>query len=162
MHYSKVHTVHRCASESMFVVFGPCCVCVLMFVHSPLHASDPSLHASCAVTTRTPSILQIWISPSHPLSPLHTPPLPPCKGRWRGPETPSRFLVVPWLHRATGPQGSGAQREWMGRWVTGAAWLGSPAALWPPLRGRTCGGSSEPLGGSIEHQAASVQASWLD
>lgn len=103
-------------------------VCVFMFVHSPLHASDPSLHASCAVTTRTPSILQTRNSPSHPLTPPRTPPLHPYRGQQRGPKTPSPFRVSLWLHRATGLERSEARWEWRGQWVMGAAWLGSPAA----------------------------------
>lgn len=109
------HTLYiKCISISMFVLvcyFWPLfCLSVFMFVQSPLHVSDPSLHASCAVTARTPSVLQTWTSPSHPLPLLHAPPLPPCRGRWRGLKPLSPFLVVPRLHW-----------EWRWRQATGAA-----------------------------------------
>lgn len=119
------HIVHKRMLISMFVLvcyFWPLfCVSVFMFVQSPLHVSDPSLHASCAVTARTPSVLQTWTSPSHPLPLLHAPPLPPCRGRWRGLKPLSPFLVVPWLHLATGLWLSGAHWEWRRQQATGAA-----------------------------------------
>lgn len=106
------------------------CLCVLYmcvcFVWSSVHVSDPSLHASCATTARTPSILQRRILSRHPSYPLPALPSPPCRGQKRGPRStcPS---PVPWFPRGTGLWLWWAWRELSSR-GTEAVYLDSPAA----------------------------------
>lgn len=105
---TSFYTLYVCQRLSrLFYLALVSCVCVCLCIPL-LHVLDPFLHASCAVTAWTPSVLQTRILPSQP-----TPPLPPyhtCRGWWRGLKVPSPFPVLPRLPWATGLQLSGAHR----------------------------------------------------